>query len=64
MAEPVTAEFDCCECGVHVYAICVDKAPDPPLCCTCLHVPGWMHDPRLREIFGHGILGPRPGRTP
>jgi hypothetical protein len=47
----MTTSYDCCECGIHVVSY-DDKPPDPRLCCACLHVPGWMHDPWLREVFG------------
>lgn len=51
MADRDVVEFDCCECGVHVFALCLDRAPEPPLCCTCLHLPGWHRDPQLRAIY-------------
>lgn len=48
-------EFDCSDCGVHVFEACADKPTVPPLCATCLHVPGWMNDQELRRIFGAGV---------
>jgi hypothetical protein len=33
MSEPV--EFDCPDCGDHVFAFGIGKPPDPPLCATC-----------------------------
>lgn len=45
-------EYECCECGIHVVNVTAATRPEPPLCGVCLNVPGWMSDPRLREIFG------------
>jgi hypothetical protein len=44
-------EFDCCECGVHVVAIIDEVVPEPPLCATCLHLPGWHKDEALKKVF-------------
>lgn len=48
-------EFDCCECRAHVVAIIPDKAPEPPLCATCLSLPGWHEDPHLRAVMGQHL---------
>ena len=47
-------EFDCCECPAHVIRYDLDAPPVPPLCGTCLWMPGWQSVPELREIFGDG----------
>lgn len=44
-------EFDCCECGDHIVAIVAEKVPEPPLCATCLYLPGWKENPKLRAVF-------------
>ncbi len=49
-------EFACCECGTHVVAVIHDKPPAPPLCATCLHIPGLHEDPQLREVLGARLL--------
>lgn len=56
------AEFDCCECGVHVTAVVSDKPPVPPLCALCLSLPGWHEDYELRTVFGeaNGAAWPFP----
>jgi hypothetical protein len=33
-------EFDCIECGVHVFAIGAIVVPEPPLCAVC----GWARE--------------------
>lgn len=52
-------EYDCCECKIHVVLITGDKAPEPPLCATCMMIPGWHEDPELRAILDpfEGSLG-------
>ena len=45
-------EFDCCECQVHVVDVVHDTPPVPPLCATCLFLPGWHEDPALRQMLG------------
>lgn len=47
-------EFVCCECQASVVSFGADKPPEPPLCATCLHVPGWMNVPELRGLLGRG----------
>lgn len=50
-----SVEFDCCECGVHVVQM-IEPAPDPRLCCHCLHMPGWYDNPELRAALDpHGF---------
>jgi hypothetical protein len=44
-------EFDCCECGRHIVAIVADKPPEPPLCVTCIYLPGWHEDPELVRLL-------------
>jgi hypothetical protein len=44
-------EYDCRDCGVHVYAIGIEHVPEPPLCLQCKHMPGWLDDPRLVAMF-------------
>jgi hypothetical protein len=46
-------EFECVDCGIYVYAVCVDKVPEPPLCAMCLFLPNWFEDPRLARIYGY-----------
>jgi hypothetical protein len=38
MTHPV--EFDCQDCGVHVFSYGIDKAPDPPRCASCVAIRG------------------------
>lgn len=45
-------EFDCCECRAHVVDVIKEAPPEPPLCATCLHMPGWYEDPALRRTLG------------
>lgn len=45
------SEYECCECGISVVNVTAETKPEPPLCGICLHLPGWMTDPRLRELF-------------
>lgn len=43
-------EFDCVDCGDHVVRI----GPCPmniQLCALCLHMPGWIDNPELVQIF-------------
>ncbi|HEV8502574.1 MAG TPA: hypothetical protein VGR63_13435, partial [Casimicrobiaceae bacterium] len=40
-------EYDCCECGGHVSG-CV-PSPTHPYCALCVWLPGWWHDPALRD---------------
>lgn len=47
----MAAEFDCCECACRIIAFGVDAPPDPRLCATCQHMPGWFRDPRLRAVL-------------
>lgn len=54
-------EFDCCECGAHVVAVIPEEPPEPPLCATCLHIPGWHEDGKLRAILGAHLP---PGEVP
>lgn len=54
----MTVEFDCCECGVAVISYAEDKPPEPPICCTCLMMPGWFNDPVLRGYLGKGRQWP------
>jgi hypothetical protein len=44
-------EFDCVDCGRHIYNFGIEKTPEPPLCATCLHLPNWFDDPKLRKIL-------------
>ena len=44
-------EFDCCECGHHIIAIVAEKAPEPPLCATCIALPYWFENPDLVKII-------------
>jgi hypothetical protein len=41
-------EFDCCECGIHIIQMIPD---DSVLCVTCIFMPGWYRDPKLRDIM-------------
>lgn len=43
-------EFDCTECGQHIISYC---PPDPAetRCLTCIWLPGWFNDAKLREVF-------------
>ena len=46
----MTDEFDCIECGAHVFAF--GRVPrEMPLCATCISMPGWFRDPQLRAIL-------------
>ena len=54
-------EFTCCECGTNVVDVSTDKRPEPPLCATCLHIPGWHEDGKLRAILGAHL---EPGQLP
>jgi hypothetical protein len=47
----VPCEYVCCECDIEVINVTADLPPEPPLCATCLHLPGWQSDPRLYAIF-------------
>lgn len=47
-------EFRCSDCGVYVYEFIADRPTEPPLCSTCLYVPGWQSNPQLRAIFDPG----------
>jgi hypothetical protein len=46
-------EFVCCECGGHVVSSV--KPCEFKLCCTCIMMPGWHTDPRLRELLGPNL---------
>lgn len=48
------ADFICCECGAAVVDVIADVPPAPPLCATCLHLPGWHQVPELRATLGRG----------
>lgn len=52
-------EFDCCECRTHVVAIVLEKPPEPPLCATCIALPGWYEDPIMRRMLGADDEGVR-----
>lgn len=43
------AEFDCAECGSHVFVFARNVGIN--LCAHCLHLPGWWQDARLRQLF-------------
>lgn len=60
------AEFDCCECHVHVISYGSDRPPEPPLCAACLMLPGWMSDPKLCGTIGRyrTARGRRMGELP
>lgn len=45
-------EFDCCECQGHIVDIVRDAPPEPPLCATCIAIPGWHEEPELRRMLG------------
>lgn len=47
------ADFTCCECRRDITSIGIgcEKVPDPPLCVTCLMVPGWTRIPELILMF-------------
>jgi len=45
-------EFNCVECGVLVVDCTNEKQRNPPLCATCLFLPGWHEDRELRCTFG------------
>jgi hypothetical protein len=42
-------EFVCCECGQTVVSFI--RASEFKLCCSCLMMPGWHTDARLRAII-------------
>ena len=44
-------EFDCADCGQHIMVFGDDRLPEGPFCLTCLYMPGWFKDPKLRAIF-------------
>lgn len=46
-------EFVCCECGSGVVSFIRTNEFD--LCVTCLFLPGWHLDPRLRTILGPNL---------
>ncbi|MGF3028070.1 hypothetical protein ACQVP2_35445 [Methylobacterium aquaticum] len=47
----MTAEFDCCECGHHTVLVGAGSVPAPPLCATCLTLPGWFRHPEARTAI-------------
>jgi len=47
----MSVEFDCCECGRHIVAVCLDIVPCPPLCAHCIALPSWFEDPQLVRII-------------
>jgi hypothetical protein len=44
-------EFDCCECGRHVFICSGLPLPEPRLCGLCLFIPSWFNDPVLVAVF-------------
>ncbi|WP_203158386.1 helix-turn-helix domain-containing protein [Methylobacterium aquaticum] len=54
---PMSAEFDCCECGRHIVAIVATSVPTPPLCALCLTCPGWFRHPEVRAAIDPGHDG-------
>lgn len=52
-AEPV--EFDCPDCGIHVFAFNLARPPEPPRCATCAFIAEFVPDPAeaalLRDRF-------------
>jgi len=60
MAEP--QEFDCAECGRHIFRF---GAPaELPLCAHCIHLPGWFEDPELQRILDPDWRGAGSGSDP
>jgi hypothetical protein len=46
-------EFDCAECGRHIFYFGADEAATSERlrCATCLNVPSWYRNPDLRALF-------------
>ena len=44
-SEPGVIEFDCRDCGLHVFDFGRTKAPDPPLCGLCAWLDEFVPDP-------------------
>jgi hypothetical protein len=50
-SDPDKADFNCCECGVHIVG-CV-PSPLHPYCALCVWYPGWWRDPAMRDRLAH-----------
>ena len=48
---PFFPSFTCCECGREIIDFPGNAPRQPPLCCTCLFLPGWFRDPAVRLVF-------------
>jgi len=59
VAKPVI-EFECRGCDRHIVEVIAERVPEPPLCVTCLHIPGWTQDEALCAIFDPGRPWPWP----
>lgn len=46
-------EFVCVECGTPVIQIV--SVYEERLCCTCIMLPGWHTDPKLRALLGPNL---------
>lgn len=59
--EDVMVEYDCKDCGVHVYACSITAVPVGSLCATCVwlaeHAPD---DPELRKLLLGSITPQEP----
>lgn len=44
-------EFNCSDCGDHIFYVTAETPPYGALCAQCLHTPGWFNDPKLVAIF-------------
>lgn len=42
-------EFDCLDCGCHVFSFPAGRGA--VRCATCVALPGWFRDPALRRRF-------------
>ena len=47
----MTREFICVECGTPIWRAIPLTTDEPRLCANCINIPGWFHDPQLRNVL-------------